>query len=344
MAGMFKNDFLMAFGLLSAVFWSSILFVNKKLSADSLVLVIIVLTIIDLWRIDARGAKYHDNPEIKNQFEAPEYVKVIKDQNDKEPFRILNLKRDNTLGSFNQNSNFNAYFLLEDFYGYSGIKPRTYQDLMDVVGPSNPTLWSMAGVKYIMVEKPTQAPGLTPIYNDEKTAVEKNENSLPRAYFVDKVEKKSSMEVLNLIKSNSFNPKEIAFVQNENVTADNPDSTAYVKLLKYTDEITELDVNASGNNFLFFGTTFFSGDADYKLFTIPTGWKALIDNMETKIYQTNHGFMGIVVPKGNHKVEFIYAPKSFYLSKYLVLILSSFSLIGLVIGIFAERKRKTKNT
>ena len=344
MAGMFKNDFLMAFGLLSAVFWSSVLYINKKLSADTLAIVVIILTIIDLWRIDARGAKYHDNPEIRNQFEAPEYVKVIKDQNDKEPFRILNLKRDNTLGSFNQNSNFNAYFLLEDFYGYSGIKPRTFQDFMDVVGPTNPTLWSMAGVKYIMFEKPTQAPGLIPIYSGEKTVVEKNENSLPRAYFVDKVEMKSSMEVLNLIKSNSFNPKEIAFIQNENVSADKPDSTAYVKLLKYTDEITELEVNASGNNFLFFGTTFFSGDADYKLFKLPTGWKALVDNQETKIHQTNHGFMGIVVPKGNHKVEFIYAPKSFYLSKYLVLVLSSFSLIGLIIGIFVERKRRTKKT
>lgn len=340
MAGMFKNDFLMAFGLLSAVFWSSILFVNKKLSADSLVLVIIILTIIDLWRIDARGAKYHDNPEIKNQFEAPEYVKVIKNQNDEEPFRILNLKRDNTLGSFNQNSNFNAYFLLEDFYGYSGIKPRAYQDFMDVVGPANPTLWSMAGVKYIMFEKPTEAAGLTPIYNGEKTVVERNENSLPRAYFVDRVEMKNSMEVLKLIKSNSFNPKEIAFVQNENVVVDKPDSTAFVKLLKYSDEKTELDVNASGNNFLFFGTTFFSGEADYKLFKLPTGWKALIGGNETKIYQTNHGFMGIVVPKGNHKVQFIFAPKSFYLSKYLVLFLSSLSLIGLVIGTFAERKRK----
>ena len=135
MGTMFTNDFLMAFGLLSIAFWSGVLYINKKFSADILVLVIIILTVVDLWRIDCRGAKYYDNPQIKNQFQTPEYVKAIKSQNDKEPFRILNLKQDGSLGSFNQNSNFNAYFLLEDFYGYSGIKPRTYQDIMDVVGP-----------------------------------------------------------------------------------------------------------------------------------------------------------------------------------------------------------------
>lgn len=342
MGSMFTNDFLMAFGMLSLAFWSGKLYLNKKFSADILVLVIIILTVADLWRIDSRGAKYYDNPQIKNQFQTPEYVNAIKSQNDKEPFRILNLKQDGSLGSFNQNSNFNAYFLLEDFYGYSGIKPRTYQDIMDVVGPANPTLWRMIGVKYLVLDQPVQMPGLSTIFNGEKTVVNRNDNSLPRAYFVNKVEKKSSLEVLNLIKSNSFDPKEIAYVQTKNVFADKPDSTAYSKILKYTDERLLLDVNASGNNFLFFGSTFFSGDADYKFFKIPTGWKALIDGNETEIFQTNHGFMGIVVPKGKHKVEFTYAPKSFYLSKYIVFSLSSLSLIGLVLGIFIERKKSKK--
>lgn len=342
MAKMFTNDFMLAFGMLTVVFWSGVFFVNKKLSADAVVLIIIILTLIDLWRIDARGARYHDNPEIKNQFEAPEYVKAIKNQNDKEAFRILNLKRDNTLGSYGQNSNYNAYFLLEDFYGYSGIKPRAYQDIIDVVGPVNPTLWKMAGVKYLVFDQPTGIAGLSTIYNGEKTVVERNDNALSRAYFVDVVEKKSNMEVLNLIKSNSFDPKEIAYVHDSGITSEKPDSTAYSKIVKHTDERLLLDVNASGNNFLFFGSTFFSGKADYKLFKIPTGWKAFVDEQEAIIYQTNHGFMGIVVPKGKHKVEFIFAPASFSLSKYLVLFLSSFALIGIVVGIFVERKQALK--
>lgn len=331
-AGMFTSDFLMAFGMLSIAFWSGVLYLNKKFSADAFVLVIIILTVIDLWRIDARGAKYHDNPEIKNQFQTPDYVNAIKSQNDKEPFRILNLKQDGSLGSFNQNSNFNAYFLLEDMHGYSGIKPRTYQDIMDVVGPTSPTLWRMLGVKYLVFDQQVQMAGLTPIFNAEKTTVNKNENALHRVYFVNSVEMKDNLEVLNLMKANSFDPKEIAYV-NKNLMVDKLDSTVYAKILKYTDEQLLLDVNASGNNFLFFGSTFISGQADYKLFKIPIGWRAFIDEKETEIHQTNHGFMGIVVQNGKHKVEFTYAPKSFYISKYISLILSSLTLLLLFVFI-----------
>jgi hypothetical protein len=338
-AEMFTNDFLIAFGILAAAFWAGMFYLNKKLSADFFVLLLIIFTTIDLWRIDARGAKYHDNPEIKNQFQTPNYVNAIKNQNDKDPFRILNLKQDRSLGSFGQNSNFNAYFLLEDFYGYSGIKPRTFQDFMDVIGPSSPTLWRMAGVKYLVFDQPVQLPGLSSILNDEKTFVARYDNSLPRAFFVDNVEVKSNLEILNLIKENSFDPKVVAFV-NENISVDKPDSTTYLKIVKYTDEHLQLDVNASGNNFMFFGTTYFSGQADYKLFKIPTGWKATVNEKETEIYQTNHGFMGIVVPKGKHLVEFIYNPISFTVSKYISFTLSAFTLLLLLVSIVKARKSK----
>lgn len=339
MAGMFVGDFLVVFGLLSLCFWGCVFYVNNKLSADALVLGIIIFTLIDLWRIDARGAKYHDSPEIKNLFQTPDYLNVIKSQNEKEPFRILNLKQDGSLGSFNQNSNFNAYFLLEDMHGYSGIKPRSYQDIMDVAGPTSPTLWNMLGVKYLVFDKPFQIDGLSSIYNSEKTIVYRNENSLPRAYFVNQVEQKDNLEILNMIKANSFNPREIAFVQEKDLVVDKPDSTAYVKILKHMDEVTKLEVNASGNNYLFFGSTFISGEADYKLFKLPTGWRAFVDDKETKIYQTNHGFMGIIIPMGKHTVEFTYAPKSFYISKNMSLILSGLTLLLLAVFLIRKRNR-----
>jgi uncharacterized membrane protein YfhO len=103
-------------------------------------------------------------------------------------------------------------------------------------------------------------------------------------------------------------------------------------------------VNASGNNFLFLGDTFMSGDADYRLFKVPTGWDAFIDGEKTKIYKTNHGFRGIVVPKGKHKVVFTYLPQSFVISKYSALILSSLVIIGLVVGTLLTLKKKKAKT
>ena len=113
---------------------------------------------------------------------------------------------------------------------------------------------------------------------------------MPRAYFVNKVEQKSGIDILNSMKSNSFDPKDVAYLEDQKLNVDPVDSTVYAKVIKYTDEELELNVNASGNNFLFVGNTFVKG------------WKALIDGNETKIYKTNHGYLGFIVPKGKHEV------------------------------------------
>jgi len=333
-ATMFTNDMLIAFGFLSIAFWFSFLYIRGKMSKDILIISIIILTLIDLWRIDARGARYEPNPDLQNLFSTPDYVTAIKNQNDTEPFRMLNLKQDGSLGSLNSNSNFNAYFLMEDFYGYSGIKPRSYQDIIDVVGPANTTIWRMLNVKYIVTDRPMPFEGFRDIMSNSKTHVYENLNALPRIYFVDSVKQMPDIDVLRSAKANGFDPKQVAYVNDEKIEADVPDSTSSVKITEYKDEIISADVNASGNNFLFFGDTY-----------IPTGWKAYIDGNAIALYKVNHGFMGILVPKGGHKIEFRYAPASFYISKYISLGLSSLTVGGLllVIVITAGKKKKKDN-
>ncbi|MHB8580865.1 MAG: YfhO family protein [Ignavibacteriaceae bacterium] len=335
MSDMFTSDLLIAFGILTVAFWAAYSYINSKISMDILILIMIGLTIFDLFRIDARGEKYVNNPDINNLFKVPDYVTAIKRQNDKNPFRILNIKQDRSLGSIGNNSNYNAHFLLEDFYGYSGIKPRSYQDLIDVVGsPVNQTLWRMLNVEYIIADQNIPFPGLVPIFQNGKEIVYKNDEALPRAYFVNKVETKGDLTVLNEIKNNTFDPKKVAFVDHNQPQVDVPDSTTKVSITKYKDEEIQINANASGNNFLFLGNTY-----------IPTGWKAYIDGNKTRIYKVDHGFMGIVVPIGNHKIEFKYAPISFYISEYLALSLSSIVLIGLIITVAFElyKKNKIKN-
>jgi hypothetical protein len=335
MSQMFVGDFFFAFTFLAVTFWGGYLYIKKNISGDVFVVVVILLTLVDLWRIDSRGAKYSDNPDVSGLFNTPDYVNVIRDQKDTEPFRILNMKQDGSLGSFGQNSNFNAYFLLEDFYGYSGIKPRAYQDIIDVVGPVNPTLWNLANVKYIITDKPIMMVGLTQVASSEKSSVYKNEAVLSRVHFVNRVEMKKGIDILNSIKNNEFNPAEIAYTE-EAVQVDQPDSTASVRITKYTDEKIVVNVNASGNNFLVFTNTY-----------VPTGWKATIDGNDLKIFRANHNFMGVIVPKGEHILEFTYAPTSFFISRWIAFILSSLVVAGLIIVLLMQklssRKQKASN-
>jgi hypothetical protein len=332
---MFLGDALVAFAIVGLTFWLAYAYTNSKLSRDVLVTGIIIFTIFDLWRIDNRGAEYIDYQDMKSAFNEPPYISIIKKQNDKSPFRILNLKQDKSYGSLGYNSNYNAYFLIQDLHGHSGIKPRAYQDIVDILGgaPVSPTLWKMLNVKYIITERAINFPGLSFVDSTTQNVVYKTDGVLPRTYFVNRIETRPMIEVLNAIKNNLFDPKDVAFIEDGNIKVDRPDSNTFVNISSYKDEHITIDVKASGNNFLFLGDTYF-----------PNGWKAYVDGNETEIYRVNHGFRGIIVPNGEHKVEFIYAPKSFFVSKYIALSLSSLVLIGLVLGIFIENKRKAKNS
>ncbi|HCY74987.1 MAG TPA: hypothetical protein DHV28_03630 [Ignavibacteriales bacterium] len=333
MAEMFLNDARLAFFFSAAVFGLMFAYLKSFVSRDLMITAIIVFSLIDIFRINHRGETLKDNAEIDQLFQKPEYVSAIESLNDKSTFRILNLKKDG-LGNISQNSNYNAYFLLQDLYGYSGIKPRAYQDYMDVLGsPANQTLWRMTNTKYIILDNSVNLAGLVPVYSGNKTLVYQNENALPRAYFVNSVQKASAMEILNKVKNNQFDPKEIAFVEDAELKVDKPDSTASVQIEKYGDENIYLNVNASGNNFLFLGDTY-----------VGKGWKAYVDGNETPIYRTNHNFRGIVVPAGEHKIHFEYLPESFVISRNVSLAFSSLVVLGLLfaVGMNFRKKKEVK--
>lgn len=333
MSEMFISDLLFAFGMLSVVFGSIYGFIKGKLNKEILIAIIFVFVVVDLLRIDSRGAKYVEDKNIDELFTEPEYVSIIKAQNDADPYRLLNLKQDGSLGSFNQNSNFHIYFLKHDMYGYSGIKPRTFQDIADVVTPANPTLWRMLNVRYIVADQPLPFPGFLPLIAREKDFLFRNENALPRAYFVDTVAAMPSLQVLQSIKNNEFDPAEIAFVSKNAPIVDKPDSNAYVNIIDYKDEYIKIEANATGTHLLFVGDTYY-----------PYGWTALINGNETEILQVNHGFRGVIIPPGKHTVELIYAPVSFFIGKYLAMILSGVIILGFIVGVYFERKKKAEAT
>ncbi len=334
---MFANDAIINFLIVAVAFWLAWFFIKKRVSALVFTSIIVLLCVADLWRISSRGAEYTDAPSKSIEFAEPYYVKAIKAQKDDQnnPFRILNLKMDGSRGSIQNNGNFNAYFLMEDVYGYSAIKPRPYQDYLDILKtPANETFINMTGTKYLVLDQPgIPFEGCVPVAVDtsSKTFVLENKNALPRAFFVNRVENKKPLEILEMVRDNKFKPQDVAYVSGHDVKVDPIDSTVTSKITKYTDEILELDVNTSGSNFLFFSTTYHK-----------KGWHAYADGKEVEIHNANHNFMGIVVPKGTKKVKFEYAPESFYIAKYTALTLSSFVVFGLIITLIIGYMKSKK--
>lgn len=322
-AGMFVNDLLVALGLLTTTFWISLGFIRGKVSADFMMFIIIAAVLFDLIRIDNRGAKYKDEQNVEGLFNKPDYVQIIENQKDTQPFRIFNIKQDGSMGSFNQNQNFNGYFGLQDFYGYSSVKPRSYQDFIDVVSPVNNTLWNMMNVKYLISDKQLPFPGLSLVQQGPNSLVYKNTQVKPRAFFVDSVAVADNYDFLLKVKNQQFDPEKVAFVHGENINVDKPGKSAYVTVKDYKDEKITIEANATGNNFLFLSDTYF-----------PKGWTATIDGTETEIHRTNHGFRGIVVPQGKHEIIFKYLPVSWVIAKYLALTLSTIVVLLIALGLF----------
>jgi len=329
-AEMFVADIHVGLFLLALLLWAIYLFLNSKLSKTVFIAAVTLLVLFDLFRIGNRGATFENAQESNAIFNAPEYVGFIKEQKDTEPFRIINFKTDNSLGTVSANYNFNVNFLLEDFSGYSAAKPRGFEDIYSYVGPDKPIVWRMAGVKYIVYDKPLAIPGLTLVKNSQSTYLFKYDYALPRAYFVDSVGAKSGIELLDLMVKGEFDPKHVAYVEKTDFQFAKPGESAYAKIVKYSDARLELEANATGNNFLFFSTNY-----------VAPGWKALVDGKETKIYKTNHTFMGIVVPEGKHKVEFIYYPSSFAMGKYVSLILNILLFAAIIITVTGFRKKNS---
>ncbi len=327
MADMFRGDVQIAFALIAISLGLIYAYISNKINKQLLIALFSILIIFDLFRIGNRGASYADANQLNELFNEPEYISVIKKQNQKDPYRILNLKREG-MGSISQNSNFNVYFLQEDFSGYSAVKPRSYQDIVETVTPANLTLWRMLGVKFIVTDQPYQPNGFIPVYMKENTNVYNNTTALPRLYFVDSVAQKSSQEILSAIKENAFDPKKLAFVNTLDFKFDKGDSTSTALIADYSNEKITANVSAKGNNFLFHGTTF-----------LP-GWKAYIDGAETKVYKTNHGFQGIVVPSGNHKVEFVYEPSGYAVGKTISLMLNILLFGGIATVVVFSLKKK----
>jgi hypothetical protein len=327
MTDMFKNDLIIGFALLAMTFGLIYAFLASKINKEIFVVALVIIVLFDLFRISNRGASYTDAEQVNSLFKQPEYISVIKKQNDNAPHRLINFKQDGSMGSIQNNGNFNVYFLQEDFYGYSSAKPRSYQDIMDVVGPVNPTLWRMLNVKYLVTEHPLPSAGFTNIYQGKNEFVYRYEKALPRIYFIDSVAQKSLKDILTAFREESFNPKKVAFVENLDFKFDKCDSTSTSQIMQYKDESISADVNAKGNNFLFFGTTY-----------LP-GWHAYIDGAAVKTYKVDYGFQGIVVPLGKHKVEFSYEPKYFSTGKYLSLLLNILLFGGIGFVYYSSRKK-----
>lgn len=293
------------------------LFLTKKLSFTTSAALFLFILLFDMWRVDVKPMFYSDKQEIAGIFKKPDYVSYI--QSDTTLYRVIQLQNYQPV-----TSNTLAYFLLQNAYGYTGAKLRNYQNMMDVAGITNPNVMRLLGIKYIISDKPADSLGILTFTGTQ--LVYRNDNILPRAFFVKAYKVAPALRTLEDLRDGKFDPAQTAYFEKDpRLKIDIPDSSTSVKVTEYQLQRIKMHIHASGNNFLVLSEIYY-----------PKGWHAFIDGKPTEIYQVDYFLRGMMIPKGNHIVTLTFEPRTYYLGRNIS-ITTNIILIIWLLGTFVSR-------
>ena len=312
----FQKGALLAFFLSSgflALIWLSF----KKIIRPHLIgFIIIALTLLDLWVVN----KEFINPKSKRMiyagYKISEEVKFL--INNKDNYRVMPLEKFNT--------NWYAYFGISTVGGYRPVKLRSYQDFLDIQAFNNPGIQDMLNVKYLITDRNLTSERYQLVL-DGKTKIYENNHVLPKAWFVGSTVSVDGMDksIREVIKTN-FDPKKVAIVNRYKSMSKL--SIGSVKVIEYSENEIILETESDGPGFLVLSENYYG-----------PGWNATIDDIETKIFRTNHVLRGVNVPSGKHKVVFSTNDSTYNLAK----LLSSSSLFAILVLSFVFYMDKIKN-
>jgi len=168
-----------------------------------------------------------------------------------------------------------------------------------------------------------------------ETSVYENLRAMPRAWLVPEVVTAQPEEILSAVKSSRmpdgriFDPAKTALVEEPlSFKAQDVDPGATVQVAHMSDTSVEVHAASTSPTFLVLS------DVNYP------GWKATIDGVPIRIFQTDYVLRGVMVPSGGHIIMFEFKPPSLYIGLAI-------SVVGFVIIIFCTaaflNKRKHNN-
>ncbi len=209
--------------------------------------------------------------------------------------------------------------------GYHPAKLSLYQDLIEnQLSKQNMAVYNMLNTKYFLVND-----------GNNGIAIQQNPGAMGAAWLVKNIEyvltANAEMKALD-----STNLQDVAVVQ-ESFKADIAaaplwDSSAFIQLKVYDNDLVEYTVNAPAPQFAVLSEIYY-----------PRGWKAFADNKELPIVKTNYALRGVAIPKGTTSLQLKFEPSSYYTGRMVTTVADWIIVLLLAGAIFMEyRKSQTK--
>ena len=319
---MFYKDMWIAI-LLSAgtlgLIWAALV---QKIQMKPFVVIILVLMIADLGYIGRKVISPMFSNISKQEMEPHKTGIIDYLQKDNDIFRVYPLD--------NRTTNEYGWFGVASIGGYHAAKMANYQDFIDKNFFDNLNFLQLTNTKYAISKKRFNHPELMLEKSIQGEHIYRLKNWLPRVFLIDSVVvSQEKLETLNLIKTDNFNPVEKAILTKKIPKMQFNSEGSKVKIEHWESEKTIISVEMINDALLAFSEGYY-----------PPGWNAYIDGEETEIYQTNHFMQSVMVPAGDHKVEFRFALPSFYRALFISRTIFIAVLVVLLgYGIWINRQR-----
>jgi hypothetical protein len=301
--------------VVSGVLW---LFIKSKIAQNTAIILVGLFMVADLFFVDKNYVSAKDfvsGREIAVPFqETPSDIEILKDTS---IYRVFEVS-----GNF---SSGRASYFHKSIGGYHAAKPRRVQQLFDYqISKNNMEVLNMLNVKYIIQtdkegkEFPTRNPnanGNAWFVNDVKLVNKANDEMK----MLDKIDTKKAA-IFNIhLYGNKFKNARLKR---------NLDTTGTIKIQEY-----------KPNYIKYISSNPHEGLAVFSEIYYENGWNAYIDGKKTEHFPVDYVLRALVVPAGEHTVEFKFEPQVIKTGS-IITVISVIGMLSLLIGgIYYEQKK-----
>ena len=302
----------LTFGLLFA-------FLKGKLKPMVLGIIFFALILVDLWQIDKRYLKDEYFAERQESFtQKPREIDQLINRDTDPDYRVVDLGQ-------SPKSDMTTPFFHKSVWGYSAARLKRFQEVIDnqFSKSVNQDVLDMLNTKYIIMQDPQ---------NGNQT-VKANATACGHAWFVKDVEYvKDADEEMKAI--SAFSPKNKVIVDQKfkgqiDGKSIGMDPNGSIKLTSYSPDHMVYQSGSSINSIAVFSEIYYD-----------KGWTMLIDGKEQPYFRADYLLRAAVIPVGNHKIEFIFHPASYYTGEKISLAGSVLLVLALggIVGMSIRKK------
>ncbi|SFG61586.1 glycosyltransferase family protein [Pedobacter insulae] len=294
-------------------------FITKKIKMEVAYGLLGLAILIDMWQVDKRYLNkdnFRTKAELTNNFtprDVDNFILADKDPN----FRVY----DQSVSTFNDAST-TAFH--KTIGGYHAAKLKRYDELISkqLSTSVNQDVLDMLNAKYFITQDPQNG----------SYKMSRNATALGNAWLVKGVQfVKDSDEEMKAI--SSFDPKLEAIVDIQykdllDTTRLGADPSAFIKMESYHPDHLVYSYSAPRDVIAVFSEIYYD-----------KGWNMYIDGEQKPYFRADYVLRAAQLTAGNHKLEFKFEPKSYYMGEKISLAGSVLLIAFLGLGFYTDRKR-----